>query len=534
MNLEPLTALFSSELTSASITILFCAVLALLFLSSLGTLIIHSLVSLKLLRTLNSTIHGITISNSLSRRRDVYVELKDTQRLGKLWQVFDSFLIPSDDDRLNSPYDSSQFFSEQTIAPGVFDNRFLSAVPGFLTAIGVIGTFVGLQIGLSSLTGSEGTGTTPEGLKDGIFSMIAGAAVAFTTSIWGLVTSLSFNMVEKFIQSMLKKKIASLQFTINSIFPPLNAGMELISISQKLTTNTEALSSLDEKIADKLQEAIIETTQHLQEGMYDSLKPALEELARLASSQSQENSHAIMTAISQLNDSGTRRDQEVSQIISSIAETQTSVNTALSESAHNSSEALHSILQDMNNASERFSESSISTTSLLERQADSINKLATLAENAEGFGQMISQLTDKLVPSIQTASENIQQAAKAAQDTHESGSALTQRITDIADSVQTSSNAFLTAATTAENSTQSLLDQYQTLSSALKEHTSQLESHVSQLMKGYANEVDAHTDSRTSAWIEETTQFCSLMTDTVQNLSGLVDAIETKTRAISA
>ena len=47
--------------------------------------------------------------------------------------------------------DASHFFNHYSLARGLTDNRLLTAVPSFLTAIGVIGTFAGLQIGLGEI-----------------------------------------------------------------------------------------------------------------------------------------------------------------------------------------------------------------------------------------------------------------------------------------------------------------------------------------------------------------------------------------------
>ena len=74
-------------------------------------------------------------------------------------------------------------------------------MPGILTAIGVVGTFAGLQMGLAALSGSVSATAAAggselgevESLKQGIFAMISGASIAFMTSLWGVALSVSFN-----------------------------------------------------------------------------------------------------------------------------------------------------------------------------------------------------------------------------------------------------------------------------------------------------------------------------------------------------
>jgi len=68
----------------------------------------------------------------------------------------------------------------------------LSQVPGVMTGLGILGTFVGLSLGLQSFN----TGTTAE-ITGSIEPLMNGIKVAFHTSIYGMVFSLVFNYVYK-------------------------------------------------------------------------------------------------------------------------------------------------------------------------------------------------------------------------------------------------------------------------------------------------------------------------------------------------
>ena len=87
----------------------------------------------------------------------------------------------------------------------------LSLVPGTMTGLGILGTFVGLSIGLQNFN----TGTSAE-IEESIAPLMEGIKVAFHTSIYGMVFSLVFNLVyrnvledcydsmEKFLDAFLK------------------------------------------------------------------------------------------------------------------------------------------------------------------------------------------------------------------------------------------------------------------------------------------------------------------------------------------
>ncbi|RKM55992.1 hypothetical protein D6855_15285 [Butyrivibrio sp. CB08] len=68
----------------------------------------------------------------------------------------------------------------------------LSQVAGVMTGLGILGTFIGLSLGLQSFN----TGTTAE-ITGSIEPLMNGIKVAFHTSIYGMVFSLVFNYVFK-------------------------------------------------------------------------------------------------------------------------------------------------------------------------------------------------------------------------------------------------------------------------------------------------------------------------------------------------
>ncbi|MBQ9504960.1 MAG: MotA/TolQ/ExbB proton channel family protein [Lachnospiraceae bacterium] len=74
----------------------------------------------------------------------------------------------------------------------VIHRNLLNQVPGAMTGLGILGTFIGLSLGLQSFN----TGTTAE-IANSIEPLMDGIKVAFQTSIYGMVLSLMFNYVYK-------------------------------------------------------------------------------------------------------------------------------------------------------------------------------------------------------------------------------------------------------------------------------------------------------------------------------------------------
>ena len=99
--------------------------------------------------------------------------------------------------RLKTIYDGKTFCDvEEYINDNLVDDSInkglLSLVPGTMTGLGILGTFIGLTLGLQFFN----TGTAEE-ISNSIAPLMDGIKVAFHTSIFGMVFSLTFNYVYK-------------------------------------------------------------------------------------------------------------------------------------------------------------------------------------------------------------------------------------------------------------------------------------------------------------------------------------------------
>ncbi|MEZ9063763.1 MULTISPECIES: anti-phage ZorAB system protein ZorA [unclassified Vibrio] len=234
---------------------------------------------------LNHLLNDAEKANPADSRHDLIAkaELKKNS-VGHLWLEFDETLLEvrgSDEVlRLHNTFDADYFFNSSTLAGGSTENRMIAAVPGFLTALGVIGTFVGLQLGLSDLNIAGNVDVNE--MKDGVAGVINGAKIAFMTSVWGVLLSVAFNFIEKILEQIIRKKIKVLQNRIDRLFPRLSAENQLQSIANNSQQSRESLQGLAEKIGEKMQESLVQATQGIQQGLESSLEkimaPAINKL----------------------------------------------------------------------------------------------------------------------------------------------------------------------------------------------------------------------------------------------------------------
>ncbi|SON52545.1 anti-phage ZorAB system protein ZorA [Vibrio tapetis] len=255
----------------------------------------------KRINWLKDTLTAIRAEDIASKREYLYSLAKEKKdSVGHLWLEFDETLIEERKDNkttLYNTFDAAYFFNTTTLAKGVTENRLIAAVPGFLTAIGVIGTFVGLQIGLSEMNISADVSV--DEMKSGVAAVIGGAKVAFMTSVWGVFLSVVFNFIEKLLEQAIRRKVNDLQKTIDEIFPRLSAESQLQTIAESNVESRDSLQGLAEQIGVKMQESMMTATRGISEALESSLNeimaPAINKLVEDTSEGNQKALEELLT-----------------------------------------------------------------------------------------------------------------------------------------------------------------------------------------------------------------------------------------------
>ena len=123
--------------------------------------------------------------------------------LGHAWSEFTETLIfpdideeAVDDIKIRNTAAPDSFFSRGNLLEPRVNLRFYSAMPNLLTGTGILGTFVGLVIGIG--VASQGLASDDVSrAQEALSALLSGAALAFITSIAGLISSLLFSSWEK-------------------------------------------------------------------------------------------------------------------------------------------------------------------------------------------------------------------------------------------------------------------------------------------------------------------------------------------------
>ena len=105
---------------------------------------------------------------------------------------------------------AENFFNQTNILGASANLKLLSSGPSIFVGLGILGTFIGLTLGISDFE-MENTET----IKSSITVLLGGMATAFSTSIWGMLLSVIYTFIEKWYSNKLSNKLHSLSYSLD-------------------------------------------------------------------------------------------------------------------------------------------------------------------------------------------------------------------------------------------------------------------------------------------------------------------------------
>ena len=488
------------------------------------------------------------------KRQEINEKMASPASYRDLWKEFDESLVCAGEHLYNT-LDASHFFNHYSLARGLTDNRLLAAVPGLLTAIGVIGTFAGLQIGLGEIR-DAGFGSVDSGvdeIKAGIGGMIAGAAIAFMTSVWGIGSSVVFNFVEKILERSIRASISTLQNEIDSLYQRLTAEKSLADIEGHNRESREIMQTLAEKIGEKMQEALIESTNKINKSLVESLQsilgPNIERLIANANAGSETAlTNLVERFIEVMSDEGRRQSEQMNAAAANVQGVLDNMHSGLNDFV----QRLNSIIQEFQShltgqtqAQEQQGNRRDQATQKITKEFESTaNHNQAISEKlikaAEAFLEQVGvlrELSKSMREASTTLAGDIRNATQAAQTLMQQNQRIGARSEEMLVETRQLSQSLLSATNTlgqtAQQSTEGLQQvewHFEALTGRLQQHSEDFSKQVARLLSDYADQVTGQTWGRLNEWNKQTQQYTAAMTNAIQALNEVVEEIEVKIR----
>ena len=195
-------------------------------------------------------------------------------KFAEAWQEFeDSLITRQHDNNQEIVYKTDEaafYFSEDRLLVQYMNLRFWNSIPAILVGLGILGTFLGLVLGLIPFSRINFEDT--EIIKNAIQELLSGVSTAFVTSVWGMVTSLLFNVVEKWAIGGINSEIANLQRSLDRIFTLTVAEEIAFRQADELEQQAAALKSFSTDLSNVIISAMTEGRQELIRELHTATK----------------------------------------------------------------------------------------------------------------------------------------------------------------------------------------------------------------------------------------------------------------------
>ena len=464
----------------------------------------------------------------------------ERNQLAEVWQEFEDSLITRDvhENRevIYKTDDSSLFFGEDRLLDQHLNLRFWNSVPALLVGFGILGTFVGLVWGLIPFADinfepTAETRTKIAEIQRAIKELLSGVSTAFVTSVWGMLTSLLFNGLEKWRIGRVSRAISNLQRGLDQLFTLTT--QEAISFRQEdeLGQQTAALKSFSTDLATDIKSEMAQGRQEIIQELHnapeafssamaerltpslDSLNTAVEELRR---QREESSTDAIQRLVEEFRESlsGSTTAQ-----LEGLAETVRSASESLSTLPEQLTSMMESVQEQINGSRQLLSATSEEQTGqlqgLMEGMLNAFQSAVDLQQSS------LSEATNQSIQTLEGAIAELQRAlTSTASQTAEESQGMVTRMLDLLESAANRADAQL-AQRIAEIdgvSTQSI----QTLEAAIAELRQSLTSTLDAQQQAIGN----ITSQTSTAFTESTDRMRQLVDQSVERLERVIQAGE--------
>ena len=148
---------------------------------------------------------------------------------------------------------ATEIFTTANLGEGIVGSRLLMATPAILTGLGVLGTFVGLAMGIGGLDLSS---QNINNLNQSIAPLIQGCSTAFITSVWGVFASILFTVLEKALEWLSVKRIQKVQVAFDALVPRYTPEESMLDLQRSSLEQEKISKGLAGAIGDAMQKAI--------------------------------------------------------------------------------------------------------------------------------------------------------------------------------------------------------------------------------------------------------------------------------------
>ena len=369
-----------------------------------------------------------SVDDFSARFTEINLKMQEFGTIKDVWNDYRKTLTRTIDiegqHKLYSSISASEVFNFNSLTYNI-GHSYWKNLSGVFTGIGILGTFLGLTIGL---VGVQMGSTDTAVLKDSIGQLLQGISVAFATSLVGIFVALLYGRYQHKREHSLICLVDEMVKRLDDMYPRLTIEQWLADGYRENIEQTKALKNLSQDVAEQLgqllDEQLSSNFDNLCQNLNEQLAPVFENL---------------LTAINKLNDSGASAiteamSQSAGNQLNSFAEMLKDMRDAMQASMESSEKATNQANLILVNTLQRFEEamangakkaaegSEKAVVEIAETARDVAEKLhEILGESEKSLAENLSKIQEILTIGAQRAAEdnakaidNISETAKAA------------------------------------------------------------------------------------------------------------------------
>lgn len=277
--------------------------------------------------------------------------------------------------------------------------RLQTYFPHMLVSIGILGTFLGIVMGLERID-LENIETT----KKSIDVLLSGVQVSFRTSLYGITYSILLTLYQKIYKSLAEEKLYNLAEEINPLFPTNTQEDGIKEIYLELEKQTSAIQRLASDFAEEIGNKF---NASLQENLAPTLVKLTETTENLARIAQETNSNALRALVDNVGDVITSAaNKELNTLKTTLfelnnknLETFEKFNTAVT-SIGNLIESHKNVIQETNTSALNINKANREILDVSEKFHHLINSFENFYANQLTLNQNNYELIDKYRESI--------------------------------------------------------------------------------------------------------------------------------------
>lgn len=322
------------------------------------------------------------------------------------WQDYKDSISEIEESDKDVIYEIDRYFSQVNLIELPGKRKIAEIIPGILTALGILGTFLGLLAGVNGLDTASA-----EALRGSIGLLLGAMSVAFSSSITGIITSLFWSYFDRRLFKDSLEALSDFNDVFNRQFPSSTRDSVLGRIEELQKEQTGILKTLGSDVAMQISKAFEETINTNIMPAVDSISGVIKDFASVATENQTDGLNKVVdNFLEAMNESMKGQFENLGNTIEELCKWQLETK-----------ESLDGLIGELKETTLNQKELNVSTEEIITKFSEYFSKLVeangSLFDSLNGLESVVESI-DSLYKSSNTAIESLEERNNELQESN--------------------------------------------------------------------------------------------------------------------